>query len=33
MFVRQLLHGQWVSQEDFALVEGLMAAHPEWSRR
>jgi len=33
MFVRQLLHGQWVSEEDFVLLRGLMAAHPEWSRR
>ncbi len=33
MFVGQLLHGRWVRQEDFALVQGLIAAHPEWSRR
>jgi len=33
MFVRQLLHGRWVSEDDFALLQGLIAAHPEWSRR
>ena len=33
MFVGQLLHGRWVRQEDFALLQGLIAAHPEWSRR
>ena len=33
MFVGQLLHGRWVSQEDFARLQGLIAGHPEWSRR
>ena len=33
MFVCQRLHGQWVSEEDFALLERLIAAHPQWSRR
>jgi hypothetical protein len=33
MFERQLLHGNWVSEDDFARLQGLMAAHPEWSRR
>jgi hypothetical protein len=33
MFVRQRLHGQWITEEDFTLVQGLIAAHPQWSRR
>ena len=33
MFVRQRLHGQWITEEDFTLAQGLIAAHPQWSRR
>jgi hypothetical protein len=32
MFVCQRLHGRWVSEDDFALLQGLITAHPEWSR-
>src|SRR5258708_2027980 len=33
MFVGQQVHGRWVSAADFARLQALMAAHPEWSRR
>jgi hypothetical protein len=33
MFVGQQLHGRFVSGEDFARLQGVLAAHPQWSRR
>ena len=33
MFVGQMLHGSWVSEEDFTGLERLIGWHPEWSRR
>lgn len=33
MFVGQQLHGRWVNETDFAGLQALIGAHPEWSRR
>src|SRR5258708_20905134 len=33
MFVGQQVHGRWVSAADFARLQALMAAQPEWSPR
>ena len=33
MFNSQVLQGRWLSQEDLELIRGLIAEHPQWSRR
>lgn len=33
MFDSQVVQGRWLSQEDLELIRGLIAEHPQWSRR